>query len=384
MKKNIKVLIVTTVLCLSLLGFATAESRIVDGMDFSDNGINLTLEEAIDVMLKDSPTVKQAYFDKEVAEVDYERNRRAIKKLKKLYKDKKEDSIDYIKGVKLFELKNNYGKENAERNYEATIEKLKAEVEESYFGLLQAQELEEINKTNLEIAKDLHDKTNKKYELGLIAEQEVFNSELNLIEAENDFKSAVNNLKLAKMMLNQNLGYDVMTEIVLEDKLEYKEFELESIADAISKAFINRNEIKAVEFGYEIEKINMDVIIKQYPEITFFYREQKIKTEKSEKSLTDTKKSIEVEVRNNYLVLLQKQEEIKAGQKSVELAKEALRLSQLSYDMGRSVLIDVQKAQTTLLQAELGLSKAVLDYNLAVIMFEDSIGVGRTSISFSG
>jgi len=379
LKKSKKVLILTAVLCLSLVGFTMAESKLVDNMEFTGEGNTLTLDQAVEVMLKDNPTLIQADLDMEAAKVESQQKRSDARKARKADDSNKEGSRSNLQ-VKLLELQADFIKANAERNHQVTVEKLKAEVEEAYFNLLQAMEMEEINKANVEISKDLHEKTKKKYELGLIAKQEVLNSELSLIKAENEYKSIQNNVKLAKMVLNQKLGYEVMTELQLEGKLEYKEFKLESIADAISKALINRNEIKAAEFGYEAAKVSLDLISKQYPENTFFYKEEENKLKKAKASLADAKKGIEIEVRGNYLDILQKQEEIKAGQKSVELAEEALRLNQLSYDVGMSVLTDVQQAQTTLLQAKLGLSQLILDYNLAVMKFEDSIGIGRTKM----
>lgn len=380
MRKNTGSIIFILILCFSVAGITVAENTIVDSMDFQGE-VSLSLEEAINVMLKDNPTFKESELDLEQAEVDYDQGKKALRKAEKIFKDKEEDSASYLKNVKLLELSTEFGIENSKRNHEATIESLKAEVEEAYFRLLQAEQQEEINKVNVETAKDLHEKTKKKFELGLIAKQEVINSELSLITAENEYKSAQYSVKNAKMNLNTKLANDLMTDINLKDELKYEEFELESIAEAISKALINRNEIKSAEFNYEIEKINMEVTRKEQSEITFDYRNQVVKLEKAEKTLMDGRRNIEMEVRANYLDVLQKQEEIKAGEKSVELAEEALRLSQLSYDVGMSVLTDVQKAQTTLLQSKLGLSNSILNYNLSVMKFEDCIGIGRTSMA---
>jgi outer membrane protein TolC len=396
-KRSIKISFLVGIMCISLISFTAAETNIVDSMDFQGEEKSLTLEEAIEVMLKDNPAIEQAKLNLEKAKVESEKienNADDLKDAKEYTMDdmgnlipvgkmfdkyKVKGSLDNLKVVKLPELQANFTLSNAQRNYDATVESLKANIEEAYFGLLQAQDLAEINKANMDIAKDLYDKTKKKFDLGLVAKQEVLNSELSYIKAQNEYKSSLDTVKKAKMALNTQLGYDVMTNIKLQDELTYKEFEVPSIAEAVSKALENRNEIKAAEFNYQVAQINMDIIAKQYPEITYMYREQKVELEKAEKDLQTARKNIEMEVRSNYLDVLEKQEEIEAGKKSVELAKEALRLNQLSYDVGMAVLTDVQKAQTTLKQAQLGLSKAILDYNLAVLKFEDSIGVGRNS-----
>lgn len=380
--KRIKVILIAAViLCISLGSFSAAESSIIDSLDFQGEEKSVSLEKATETILGDNPTIKKAELDLEQAKVDYDKGRSALRKVKKVYK--REGSLDYLENVKLLELSNEFTLANAHRNYDATVENIKADLELSYFSLLQAEKLVEINKQNLEVAKDLYETIQKKLELGLVAKQEVLNSELNYINAENEYKAALDNAKKAKMMLNIKLGYEIMMKTDLVGELKYKEYQLGSVAEAISKAWESRNEIKAAEFKYELEKINMEITSIKYPEITYLYREQKVELEKALKNVENARKNIELEVRSNYLDILQKQDEIKASEKSVELAEEALRLYQSSYDVGMSVITDVQKAQSLFMKAKLGLSKAILDYNLAVLKYEDSIGVGRTAMGLS-
>lgn len=381
MKKIKAILITVVILCISLGSFSAAESSIIDSLDFQGEEKSVSLEKATEIILGDNPTIKKAELDLEQAKVDYDKGRSALRKVKKVYK--REGSLDYLENVKLLELSNEFTLANAHRNYDATVENIKADLELSYFSLLQAEKLVEINKQNLEVTKDLYETIQKKLELGLVAKQEVLNSELNYINSENECKAALDNAKKAKMMLNIKLGYEIMTKTDLVGELKYKEYQLGSVAEAVSKAWESRNEIKAAEFKYELEKINMEITSIKYPEITYMYREQKVELEKALKDVENARKNIELEVRSNYLDILQKQEEIKASEKSVELAEEALRLYQSSYDVGMSVITDVQKAQSLLMKAKLGLSKATLDYNLAVLKYEDSIGVGRTAMELS-
>lgn len=380
MKKNVSSIILVLVLCFTLVGTTLGESNVVDSMDFQGGGIDLTLEQAINQTIENSPSIKKAKLDLEQAEVNYDKYKSNLRKGKETADGKNKESSTYLENVKLVEVNGEYSYENSKRNYEITIESLKAQIEEAYYRLLQAQQSEEIRKANVETAKDLYEKTKKKFDLGLVAKQEVINSEVSMIEAENNYKSAQNVVKNNKMSLNIILGYDVMNEIKLKDDLTYKEFEAGGIAEAVSSALSKRNEIKAAEYRYEAAKINLAIVENRYPDVTYQYREAKVSLEKAEKDLKDARKSIEKEVRLNYLNLMQKQDEIIAGKKSVELAEEALRLSELSYDVGMSVLTDVQQAQTALLQAKLGLSQAILDYNLAVLQYEDSLGIGRTKM----
>ncbi|WP_432406929.1 TolC family protein [Wukongibacter sp. M2B1] len=381
MKRNTKSIVLTAVVSLSLLGFATAESTIINSMDFQGKAIELTLDKAIEVGLEDNVTIEKSKIDIEKADLDADVLSKAIKKQKKVSSSyTKEGTSSNIELMKIPDLQEDFLVDNAKRNHEVTIISLKSKIEESYFQLLQAEEMVEINKENLEITEDLYNKTKQKFDLGLVTKQEVLQSEYNVQEAENKYRSSQDTVKKARMALNIELGYDVMTNIELKDELGYKEYKGIDLAEAISKALVTRNEIKASEYAYELARLKFEAADKKYTDNVFDHREAAVNLEKAEEDLTNTKKLIEMEIRANYLNVLQKQEDIKAGEKSVELAEEALRLTKSSYDVGMSVLTDVQKAQNTLLTAKLGLSKNILDYNLAVLTLEDSIGVGRTTI----
>lgn len=395
MNRRLRTSLLGIAISLSIISFTVAGSNIVDSMNFQGDGIELTLDKAVKTMLEDNPTIEQMKLSLEEADVQSKKiiSNARDKKDEQAYEVKKsgeviplgdkygnykqEGSLDNIQVLKLPNLQSNYIKSNAERTYKATVESLKAGVEGAYFGLLQAKENEAISKDNMDIAKELYDQTKKKLDLGVVSKQQVLISEQKYVQSQSEYQSSVNGVKEAKMALNALLGYDVMTELKLKDKLSYKDYELGSIAEAVNKAFINRKEIKDAEYNYSLEQINLDIVSKKYPENTFAYREQKVKVDSALQTLESEKKDIEKDVRTKYLKVQELREKIKNFEKSVELAKESLRLQQLSYDVGMAVLTDVQKSQTSLKEAKLGLSNAILQYNLAILEYEDSLAVGR-------
>lgn len=379
MRKRQVTYLITILVILAVSITAAAQSTIVDSMEFQGEAKVLTLDNAKEAVLKDNPLIKQSELDIEQAKIDSDKLKSQVKTAKNYYKD--DGSVIYRQMVVLPGVTADFLTANAQRAYDATVIGLKADTEKIYYQLLQAEQMVSINLDNMQVSKDLYEKTNKKFELGLVAKQEVLNSELNYINAQNEYRASGNALKNAKMAFNTKLGYDVMTEVKLQDELKYNEYKPVGIAQAVSSALSNRMEIKAVEFTYESEKINTEYYEKMYTDINFNYREHKVKLDKAAKDLTDANKNIEMEVRSYYLDVLQKQEEITAGEKSVALAQEALKITQATFDAGMALATDVQKAQVTLQQAKLGLSKAILDYNLAVQKFEDSMGVGRKDAS---
>ena len=356
---------------------ASSESTIVDSMLFQGEGTVLSLDKAIDTALKGNASIIKSEMALEQAEVSYEKSKSETDKIKEFYNkiDKQEDSMDYMQNVTLPMMNIDLMLESAQVNLDALKTGQKSAVEQLYFSLRQAEKQCEIQKENLEISKALYDKSKKKFELGLVAKQEVLNGELNVLNAEVGYNSALNSLTKLKMSLNNMLGFDLMNELVLKDELSYKAFEVESIAKVINDAFANSSSMKALDLTYKIEALKLEITGRQFPEGTYVYDEQEIKVDKALKDMENEQKSIELEVRENYLDVMQKQDEIRSGEKSVELAEEMFKLSQTTYDAGLGLLTDVQGAQLSLQQKKLALSKAILDYNIAVMKFNDSIGV---------
>lgn len=368
---------------------ASAEITKEDPMAFIGENQSYTLEESINRALENNPDIKQYKLELEKIGKEYKKNKRDLKDLEKAKdntvhmsaEDRRYFRLSYqgdLNSLVIPAMSNVFSYENSQRNLAVIESKTKNDIEANYYKLQQAIQLEGINKTNKEIVKDIYDKTNQKLELGLVAKQDVIQSELALLQAENDYANSINNVARARMNFNISLGNDVMNNISPTGDLTFEVKELEDIEEAIKSALESRNELFALKFSYELEKLKEDDYLNSYSDISTKYLMQKIVTEKAYNNVINTEKMIEMEIRSNYLEVLQKEKEVVAGQKQVQLAEEGLKLSTLSYDVGMTVLSDLQKSQNTLLQAKLGLSKNILDYNIAHAKYKTSIGVGSS------
>lgn len=380
MKKLKSIFVMAIIMVFALTAMSSAQSNIVDSMDFQGTAVSISAADAGAMAQKDNADIMKYSLEIEKAKVTSLKYNDAVKGYRSLYSDSK--SINYLQTVKTNEIMRDYTDANAKRNYDATVQKVKSEVQESYYSALQAQQAVQINNDNLKVVKEIFDITKKKFDLGLVAKQEVLNVELNLLKAEKDLKASEVMAKTAKMALNIKLGREVMAELGFKDELKFEEYKLGSIADAINKAIGNRNEVKTAEYAYQLQDINVQVE-KGKNSSSSAATTASLNFDQAKKDLENANKSIELDVRANYLDITQKAEEVKSGQKSVELAAEALKIAQVSYEKGMTTLTDLQKAQVALQQAKLGLSKSILDYKLAILKYEDSTGVGRTVIANS-
>lgn len=371
--------------------------------------IKLTLSEAIEQAMEKNSEVEKSRLELEKAEVDFREGNYDIRANKNLLDDESETSLNYIKMVTLLEFTNKNSLENAKRKDKVVRNNIKNEVEELYFNLVQAKNMVDINKSSVDLNKRLSEIAQIKLDLGLGIKQEVLNSKLNYTKAKESYDQSVKNLDNAKMFFNIKLGLDTLQKVELLDKIEYKKF---SIADilveeksqdddkydkdkkveeqvellekedelelAINQALKNRNEIKLLEFACELESLKMDIIRYEYPSITFMYRKQEAELEKAKENLENAKNNIAMEIRSAYKEIGQKKIEINSAKNTAELASEALRIAKVNYELGISVPLDVENAEITLKQANLGLSNAVLKYNLETLNFKTITQLGKS------
>lgn len=383
MAKKIISLAMVIGLILGCTAFASADTAIVNSMDFQGQKVELTLDKAIEIAKTNSLAGKTAEWNKSLANTYYDENYDNAKNVNKAFKA---GSTTYTsKDAGILRFMGEFAVVQKNKNYTAELNILRADVIKQYFQIKNLEDLVKINTDNVTTREKLYNNTNKKFELGMVAKQDVLSSEYELNSAKTTLNESISNLKSAKMAFNVLLDYDVMQNVVLTDTaVENTTTSALSISDAVSAALINRNEIYATKYGVDLQNLVMEKIKIRYSASTYVYRQQQIAVEQAQEQYDYYKKMVETDVRTKYLDMNQKKSAIETDKKALETATEALRLTQLSYDAGMAIITDVQTVQTKVFQAKLALSNAILEYNLAVDAFSESMGNGRYVVSLMG
>jgi outer membrane protein TolC len=89
----------------------------------------------------------------------------------------------------------------------------------------------------------------------------------------------------------------------------------------------------------------------------------------------DTRRQVELEVRQAYSDYIQTLELIEAQKKTVEEAEESLRLAVARFRAGTGTQLDVLSAQTALTDARSNEIQALYDYNVAIATLERVTGM---------
>lgn len=347
---------------------------VVPDMNFVGTPIKLSLQDAYKKILNDSPGKTVADYNKKNAQAiskGYLENVQSINEgiaagvSSKMMRDIQRVLRDYA-GTQ------------AEPNYQAELNKLKLDTLTNYYQLKQLEDLEKIAAESLSLKEKLFENTKLKYKLGTVSNSDVLQAESAVNKAKDDLLIAQNNLKNIKMAFNIFMGYDLMQNVILADSLKQVDLPTKSLASSIKDALVNRNEIRAAEFGLKFAELDFK-LYKDYPKDSSSYLKKQLAVVQAEKLKKDSYSGIEMDVRSKYMDMQQKYAAIKTGIKTVDNAKEGLRLTQLQYDAGMTTLTAVNEAQIAYNQSQVALTNNMLDYNLAVEAYNYASSVGTTA-----
>ncbi len=385
MNRKLLSLVLAAALIAGSAGFAFAQdTETMANMDFIGDAIKLSLNEATAKMQTDGPGAEAAALNLKAAKATARGYNESIENTNEMLEKYSDlgiisSSLPTESDVNLVKLQRDFAGTQGAFNFEAEMNALEIATVQNYFMVLQAQDAVKIQEENLAVQQRIASNTQKKFDLGMVAKQDVLQAEIAVLSARDGLTAAQNALKLANMGFNNLLGYEVMQALQLTDTLQAVEVSSIPLEEAISMALTQRNEIKAAAFGVKIQNVMMNRIKYRYPSTSATYLKQQVAMLNAQTYYNSAITGVEIDVRSKYMAMMQAKEAIEKGTASVTKARELLRLSELSYSVGINTIADVQQVQILLLGEELGLSQAILTYDLAVYSYEIAAGVGTFS-----
>ncbi|MTI66956.1 MAG: TolC family protein [Firmicutes bacterium] len=387
--KKIFTYVFVLVLTLSLIttSYAQDNEKVIESSneskDLKEAEIKFNLEKAIHYALENNDSMEIQELNIKKTEVSYDKNISDV--------DDFEDAPSYIQNQtpvvqrKMFKLgimekSADLSLNIAKWNKDIKINEIKYNVEKAYYDLAQAKKGVEIAKESVELAKEQFEQGKKMYELGTISNQQLLNIELGLARAQSGLDSAKMGLEMQEMNFNNTLGLDLDKKINLTDNVSYKEHEEIDLQEAITKALESNKSLEVTKTNHEISKLTLEAIKARYPKNTYKYREQEIEVKKAAKSVETAEKGIEMGVRSAYLQLTTAEKQIATYEKSVEKSERAYELAKLSFELGKSTTTEVNQARIDLMNAKKDLSSQIHSYNMALLDFRYSQGIGKTQI----
>jgi outer membrane protein TolC len=285
-----------------------------------------------------------------------------------------------------------------------------------YYGLLLAYETERIAQELVNQTQSHYEDVKIKFSHGTVSKFDVLQSKVQVSLVEPELIKAKSSTDYIAAQLKKLLGFRQEDTLILKDPLKQTLVEIRE-SEFLMQAYLNKPEIILKGLGVDINKwaiavakagyrpqINADAnynytsndlgdmfntrhnnwyagFSMTMPVFDGFASKAKVEEARARyaQALLDKEnlsEQIAVDIKKACLDLRQAQAIIDATKDNVEEAKEALRLSQVRFDYGEGINLDILDAQVSLSQIEQNLSSAIYDYIMAKAFLDRNLGKG--------
>ncbi|MCU7498246.1 MAG: TolC family protein [Bacteroidota bacterium] len=305
-------------------------------------------------------------------------------------------------------------------NTDATRENVVDSVKRAYYSVLLLQQVLEVSRQGLDLAKANYDNVSQLYKQGMASEFDYLRSGVQVSNTEPGVSKAENTLQLAKNGLKFLLGVDLKENIELTGELELDELP-QGVIESESQTAVEKNSmIQALASQENILEKNIQIQRSDYfPTLAAFgsyqyqtqdntfqfsnynwaknftvglqisypifnglqtkYRTEQAVIDKEKLSITRSKleEGIKIQVEAARLKMMEAKKRIDAQQKSVEQAERAVTIAEVRYKNGLGTQIELIDSQVALTNTKINKAQAVYDYLTARADWEKITSFGK-------
>jgi len=399
----------------------------------------LTLEQCVDIALKNNPQIHVAEGNFEAAEAAFVSARSAYFPQISLQASATKSGgtfllgpiaragefNNYVAGFQGQQLLFDFGKtighvssssdfaSASEQDYRAAQQNVVLSTHVAYFGLLQAKRVRDVSSETVKQTEEHLRQAEAFYKVGKNPEFDVVKAEVDVANANVNLITAENNLKLARLQLENVLGVKLKEDTALEDNLEIPQEPKIELQAALETAFQTRPEViaartrveankalltsaKAAHFpainvtggygwrGFALDQplynswnigLSFSVPIFEGWAVAAGVDQANANLKAAEASNEAIIQSVVLDVQQQYLTLEESAERIEASKKLVAQAQEALKLSQGRYNYGAGSPIEITDAQVTLSNARITYIQSLYDYRVSRARLQRAMGI---------
>lgn len=304
-----------------------------------------------------------------------------------------------------------------EQNYQNVEQTVIREVKKSFYLILLAHKLVEVNRQGLDVVKANYENVQALYRHGVAAEYDLLRAEVQvanteplLISAENNYQLAINALKnLLSLPLDQEVeiqGDFVFEEIPLMTMTEAKQTALttnplvrqlalqESILGknisieranyfpslSLVSAYMWQTQDNTYKFGqYNWAKILNVGVVLSYPLFDGFRTTERVQQamveqEKVHYTRLKVEEALGIQIQSAELKMAEAKKRIAGQEKNIEQAQKAVRIAQTRFKSGVGTQLELLDAQVAMTRAQTNYAQAIYDYLVAKADWEYAVG----------
>jgi outer membrane protein TolC len=418
-------------------GLILAAFIVVTSSAFAADNLGLTLDESINLALKNNEQIKAAASGMEVAQWNLEKAKGAKNISVDLSHTDAKIGGEYWQIYHIYDSPSNYfinslsaslplytggrientikqaklGSEISELQLQSTKQEIKYQVTQSYYNILACQNFQQVKEEAVKQLLGHLKNVEVQYTVGTVTKADVLRSEVELANAKQGLVTAKNNTKLAMSLFNKIVGLPIRQEIDIKDALKYEQYNY-NLDDCISYSLQHRPDqivsqkvvkqaeagVKAAEAGKRLN-VSMDASYNTYDtKIDEFNTTQwmagvtahlnifdgnvtnagikasKGLLEQSKHQASDITAAVELSVQQAYLNMVKAESNITTNKVAVDKATEDFALAQARYSVNLGTNLDVVDAQVALTSAKTAYIESLYDYNVSKAALDKAMG----------
>ncbi|SEI82321.1 Outer membrane protein TolC [Propionispira arboris] len=407
---------------------------LASGVALAADTVDLTLDESIELALKNNKDIQQSLSDTETAKwalkeakgsngVSLSWSSTAEKIGGNYYSGSSKDrdfsntlsaSLPIYSGGKIEGSikKAEIGIDVGALDLENTKQTVKLTVTKDYFTILQNRNLVQVDKDSVDKLQEHLKNVSAQYAVGTVAKSDVLRSQVELANAQQSLVTAQNDYDLSVSTFNNVIGLPLDTNVMIRDELKYEKYDL-SLDNCIVYAQQHRPDgisavkaIKQAEASIKVaqagQKPQVNLVASDTIDDTKAFGDKtdkwgigvsaswnlfdsnvtnsQIKTaeaakNKAEIAANQQLDTIQLEVRTAYLSMISAEKNIQTTKVAVAQAQEDYKIAQVRYSAGVGTNIDVIDAQVALTTAQTNYIQTLYDYNTSKATLDKAMGI---------
>ena len=298
---------------------------------------------------------------------------------------------------------------SAQETLTSVVNEVIKQTKDAYYALLLAYDDKKVKEDNVQKFELFYNQARAYYEIGTNPKVDVTIAEVNLSNAKLQLIQADNQINVAMANLNNVMGLPYMTKFNVQERLKYADCDI-TLDDAMSIADESRPDLKVAKLQVEQARQQLKLMKKQYlPKITaqgsyaiggsqptksYGYsfggyldfptvngmlinqqiKEARANYSKQMANATSTENDIRLEIQKAYLTLVEKKNQIPVAFLGMKQAKENYDISFGRYKVGEASPTEMKDAQVSYLNSQISYYNALYQFNSAKAGLEKAIG----------
>lgn len=293
-----------------------------------------------------------------------------------------------------------------------TQQQLKLSATTGYYNILQTRNLVVLNEESLDRLTEHLKNVQAQFAAGTVAKTDVLRSEVEKADAEQNLIIAKNSYELAISNMNNVISMPLDTQLVVKDELKYEKYG-KTMEECIAASLQNRPELAQAKASVDIAKTEIKIAQSgNKPTISATASEKwndsefpgtenntwsiglsasynlfdggltksqvrgaQVGLTKAQEQLRQVTDSVQLEVRQAYLNMLEAEKRIDTTQVAVVKGEEDYKIAQVRYSAGVGTNLDVIDSQVALTSAKTDYVKALYDYNTSRAQLDKAMGM---------